>query len=180
MEVARAVLPRQTIATCDAGASRLLVVQKWESYGPREFLTSNGLGSMGFAIPGAMAAKLAHPDRPVVAFTGDGGAMMAIAEIQTAVKENLPIIVVVLDDEEIGLIRVKQELKGITRHGVAMGGIDWGTLARGMGAEGTTVSTENELQDALQVALKSNRTTVIGARIDPSGYVAQFNALREL
>jgi acetolactate synthase I/II/III large subunit len=180
MEVARAVLPRQTIATCDAGASRLLVVQKWESYGPREFLTSNGLGSMGFAIPGAMAAKLAHPDRPVVAFTGDGGAMMAIAEIQTAVKEDLPIIVVVLDDQEIGLIRVKQELKGITRHGVAIGGIDWGTLARGMGAEGTTVSTENELQDALQVALKSNRTTVIGARIDPSGYVAQFNALREL
>jgi acetolactate synthase I/II/III large subunit len=49
-----------------------------------------------------------------------------------------------------------------------------------MGAEGTTVSTENALQDALQVALKSNRTTVIGARIDPSGYVAQFNALREL
>ena len=58
MEVARAVLPRDTIATCDAGASRLLVVQKWEAYGPREFLTSNGLGSMGFAVPGAMAARL--------------------------------------------------------------------------------------------------------------------------
>ena len=85
MEVARAVLPRDTIATCDAGASRLLVVQKWEAYGPREFLTSNGLGSMGYAIPGALAARLAHPDRPVVAFTGDGGFLMAIAELQTAV-----------------------------------------------------------------------------------------------
>jgi acetolactate synthase-1/2/3 large subunit len=180
MEVARAVLPRDTVATCDAGASRLLVVQKWESYGPREFLTSNGLGSMGFAIPGALAAKLAFPDRPVVAFTGDGGAMMAIAEIQTAVKENLPIIVVVIDDQEIGLIRVKQELKGIARHGISVGGIDWEALAHGMGAEGTTVSTENGLQDALKVALKSKRTTIIGARIDPSGYVAQFNALREL
>ena len=180
MEVARGVLPRETIATCDAGASRLLVVQKWESYGPREFLTSNGLGSMGFAIPGALAARLAHPDRPVVAFTGDGGAMMAIAEIQTAVRENLPIIVVVLDDQEIGLIRIKQELKGIPRHGVAIGGIDWEKLANSMGADGTTVSTENGLQDALGHALKSGRTTVIGARIDPSGYVAQFNALREL
>src|SRR5690348_10887290 len=115
MEIARAVLPRDTIATCDAGASRLLVVQKWESYGPREFLTSNGLGSMGYAIPGALAARLAHPDRPVVAFTGDGGCMMAIAEIQTSVREKLPIVVVVLDDEEIGLIRVKQEIKGIPR-----------------------------------------------------------------
>ena len=52
MEVARAVLPRDTIATCDAGASRLLVVQKWQSYGPREFLTSNGLATMGYAMPG--------------------------------------------------------------------------------------------------------------------------------
>ena len=61
MEVARAMLPRNTIATCDAGASRLLVVQKWESYGPREFLTSNGLASMGYAVPGALAARMAIP-----------------------------------------------------------------------------------------------------------------------
>src|SRR6185437_9526865 len=63
VEVARAVLARDTIATCDAGASRLLIVQKWEAYGPREFLTSNGLASMGYAVPGALAARLAHPDR---------------------------------------------------------------------------------------------------------------------
>src|SRR5438477_322716 len=124
MEISRAVLPRETIATCDAGASRLLVVQKWQSYGPREFLTSNGLGSMGYAVPGALGARLAYPDRPVVAFTGDGGFLMAVAELQTSVRENLPIIVVVLDDQEIGLIRVKQEIKGIEPHGVHIGGID--------------------------------------------------------
>jgi acetolactate synthase-1/2/3 large subunit len=180
MEVARAVLPRDTIATCDAGASRLLVVQKWQSYGPREFLTSNGLGSMGYAVPGALGARLAHPDRPVVAFTGDGGFLMAVAELQTAVRENLPIIVVVLDDQQIGLIRVKQEIKGLPLHGVEVGGCDWEKLAQGFGAEGVTVDTENGLQDALGAALKSGKTTVIGVRIDGSGYVDQFNALREL
>lgn len=180
MEVARAALPRDTVATCDAGASRLLVVQKWQSYGPREFLTSNGLGSMGYAIPGALAARLAHPDRPVVAFTGDGGCLMAIAEIQTAVREKLPIIVVVLDDEEIGLIRVKQEIKGIPRHGIGIGGVDWEKVAQGLGADGTVVDTEAGLQSAITTALASGRTTIIGVRIDPSGYVAQFNALREL
>ena len=118
VEVARAVLPRDTIATCDAGASRLLVVQKWQAYGPREFLTSNGLGSMGYAVPGALGARLAHPDRPVVAFSGDGGFLMAVAELQTAQQEKLPIIVVVFDDQEIGLIRIKQEIKGIPLHGV--------------------------------------------------------------
>jgi acetolactate synthase-1/2/3 large subunit len=177
---ARAVLPRETIATCDAGASRLLVVQKWEAYGPREFLTTNGLGSMGFAIPGALGARLAHPDRPVVAFTGDGGFMMALAELQTSVREKLPIIVVVFDDEEIGLIRVKQEIKRIPVYGVKLGGIDWERLAQGFGADGTVVESENALTDALGAALRSERTTVIAAKIDPSGYVAQFNALREL
>jgi acetolactate synthase-1/2/3 large subunit len=180
MEVARAVLPRETVATCDAGASRLLIVQKWQSYGPREFLTSNGLGSMGYAVPGALGARLAYPNRPVVAFTGDGGFLMAVAELQTSVRENLPIIVVVLDDREIGLIRVKQEIKGIPLHGVSIGGCDWEKIANGFGADGTTVDTENGLQDALLAALKSGRTTVIGVSIDGSGYVAQFNALREL
>lgn len=180
MEVARAVLPRDTIATCDAGASRLLVVQKWQSYGPREFLTSNGLGSMGYAIPGALAARMAWPDRPVVAFTGDGGFMMAVAELQTAVREKLPITVVVLDDEEIGLIRVKQEIKGIDRYGVGIGGMDWESLARGFGAEGVTVTTENQLQDALLQARHTEQVTLIAAKIDGSGYVDQFNALREL
>jgi acetolactate synthase-1/2/3 large subunit len=180
MEVARAVLPRDTIATCDAGASRLLVVQKWEAYGPREFLTSNGLGSMGYAVPGALAARMAWPDRPVVAFTGDGGFLMTIAELQTAQRENLPIIVLVFDDQEIGLIRVKQEIKGIAPHGVKLGGVDWEKLAHSFGADGVTVDTEQGLGNALTAALQSGRTTVIGVQIDASGYVAQFNALREL
>lgn len=180
MEVARAVLPRETIATCDAGASRLLVVQKWESYGPREFLGSNGLGSMGYALPGAMAARMAHPDRPCVAFVGDGGFLMAVAELQTSVRENLPIIAVVFDDEEIGLIRVKQQLKQIPTYGVGIGGMHWDKLAEGFGADGVVVDTEQGLSNALSGALKSGRATVIGAKIDGSGYVDQFNALREL
>ena len=180
VECAREILPRDTIATCDAGASRLLVVQKWESYAPREFLTSNGLGSMGFAVPGALAARLARPDRPVVAFAGDGGLLMAVADIHTSVREKLPIIILVFDDGEVGLIRTKQSIKGIEPYGVHLGGIDWEHLARGFGANGTTVDTEAGLVSALGHALKSNETTVIGVKIDASGYVDQFNALREL
>jgi acetolactate synthase-1/2/3 large subunit len=180
VEVARAVLPRDTIATCDAGASRLLVVQKWQSYAPREFLTSNGLGSMGYAVPGALGARLAHPHRPIVAFTGDGGCLMALAELQTARQEQLPIIVVVFDDQEIGLIRVKQQIKGIPLHGVKLGGVDWEKLGQAFGADATSVDSEKGLAAALTAAQASGRTTLIAARIDASGYVAQFNALREL
>ena len=156
VEIARAVMPRNTVATCDAGASRLLVVQKWESYGPREFLTSNGLASMGYAVPGAMGARLAFPDRPILAFTGDGGLLMAIADLQTAWRENLPIIVLVFDDQEIGLIRVKQEIKGVPPHGVAIGGVDWEKLGQAFGADAVVVETEQALTNAL--APRSNRT----------------------
>jgi len=158
----------------------LLVVQKWESYGPREFLTSNGLASMGYAVPGAMGARLAFPDRPILAFSGDGGFLMAIADLQTAWRENLPIIVLVFDDQEIGLIRVKQEIKGVAAHGVHIGGVDWEKLGQAFGADAAVVETEQALTNALNAALKSNHTTIVAARIDPSGYVAQFNALREL
>ena len=105
---------------------------------------------------------------------------MAVAELQTSVRENLPIIVIVLDDEEIGLIRIKQELKGIPRYGVKLGGLDWEKIAQGFGADGIAVTTEQGLQAAIKNALQSGKTTVIAARIDSSGYVAQFNALREL
>jgi thiamine pyrophosphate-dependent acetolactate synthase large subunit-like protein len=77
---------------------------------------------------------------------------------------------------EIGLIRVKQEIKGIAAHGAQLGGIDWEKLAQSFGADGVTVETQQALANALQTALKSKRTTVIGVRIDASGYVAQFNA----
>ena len=105
---------------------------------------------------------------------------MAVAELQTSVKENLPIIVVVFDDEEIALIRIKQALKGIPRYGVGIGGLNWEALAQGFGADGVVVDTAHKLGDALTAALKTGRTTLIAARIDGSGYIDQFNALREV
>jgi acetolactate synthase-1/2/3 large subunit len=105
---------------------------------------------------------------------------MAVAELQTARRENLPIIVLVFDDQEIGLIRIKQEIKKIPRHGVKLGGIDWEKLGHAFGADAAVVEHEAALGDALSAALKSGRTTLIAARIDASGYVDQFNALREL
>jgi acetolactate synthase-1/2/3 large subunit len=180
MEAVVDVTPRDTVATCDAGASRLLVVQKWKSHGERNFLTSNGLGTMGYAIPGALAARIARPQSPVIAFAGDGGFLMAVAELQTSVKENLPIIVVVFDDEEIALIRIKQAIKGVKKYGVDIGGLNWESLAHGFGADGVVVDSASKLADAIQAAIKSGRTTLVVARIDGSGYIDQFNALREV
>ena len=176
-EVARGILPRDTIATCDVGASRLFSVPKWPVYAPRDYLVSNGIASMGFALPAAMAARMASATRPVIAFTGDGSFMMAIAELHTCVKENLPVIILVQDNASLGVMSLKQDLKGVPRCGTLLGGIDWELLARTFGADGVIVDTENALGDALSAALKSNRTTVIAARMDPSGYIEQYKAM---
>jgi acetolactate synthase-1/2/3 large subunit len=90
------------------------------------------------------------------------------------------LIVLVFDDQEIALIRVKQEIKGVPPHGVQIGGVDWEKLGHAFNADAVVVETEQALANALKAALKTNRTTIIAARIDGSGYVAQFNALREL
>ncbi len=176
-EIARAVFPRDTIATCDVGASRLFSVPKWPVYSPRDYLVSNGIATMGFSLPAALGARMAHPKRPVVAFTGDGSFMMAIAELHTSVREKLPVIVLVQDNASLGVMSLKQELKGVPRCGTQLGGIDWERLALSFGAEGTIVDTENGLSDALSTALQSNRTTVIAARMDPAGYIEQYKAM---
>ena len=120
------------------------------------------------------------PINPWVAFTGDGGFYLAVAELQTAAVEKLPIIVLVFDDSEISLIRVKQEVKGFPRFGVDMGGTDWVKMAQGFGADGYVADNEHALGDALKAALKSKRSSVVVAKIDSSCYLEQFNALREV
>ena len=110
-----------------------------------------------WVMPFRSGRAIVHPTRPVVAFTGDGGFLMAVAELQTAVREKLPIIILVFDDGEIGLIRTKQSIKGVDPYGVHLGGLDWEHLARGFGANGVTVDTENGLTDALQAAINSMR-----------------------
>lgn len=176
-DVARSVLPRNTVASVDMGASRLIGAHLWNVYRPREFLVSSGLATMGYALPAAMAARMVYPDQPVVAFCGDGGFLMAVAELQTAVRENLPVTVVVLDDGELGAMRVRQDIKGLHRSGTQLGGFDWEAMARGFGAEGVVVDSEKALGDALLAAHAKPQVTLIAAKIDASGYVAQFKAM---
>lgn len=172
--------PADAIVTCDAGAHRLLVSQLWPSQQPSSFLTSNGLATMGYSVAAGIGAKMAAPSRPVIVFSGDGGFLMQCQELATAVREGTPVVVIVFDDQAISLIRVKQELKGLPEVGVSLSATDYKALAQGLGADGVNVSDVDELHDAVGSALDSGRTTLIGARIDPSGYPEQFAALRDM
>ena len=107
----RNALPKEGILTLDVGAHLHLAGQQWKTSSPEKLLMTNGWSSMGFGVPAAIAAKLCHPDLPVACLTGDGGFRMMAGEMATAKQLNLPIVFIVIKDNSLSLIRIKQDKK---------------------------------------------------------------------
>jgi acetolactate synthase-1/2/3 large subunit len=166
----RDLVPRDAILTVDTGAHKLLIGQIWRCYQPRTYVVSHGLSTMGHALPAALAAKLEHPNRPVMAVTGDGGLAMVLSELETASRLRLPIVVVVLSDRGLHLIRMHQERKGYQASGVDFGPIDFAGIAAGFGCNGVLALTWTDLDTAIAAALGADRPTVIEVPIDPADY----------
>jgi acetolactate synthase-1/2/3 large subunit len=170
----RAVFPRDTIATIDTGSHRILINHVWQSYEPRRLLQSNGLGSMGYALPAAIAAKLLFPQRPVLAMTGEAGLDMVIGEMALLDKHKLPITIVVFRDDTLSLIKLKQERMQLAETGVRTGSPDYALIAQAYGGTGVVVEDLASLKRAAHAALASARFTLIEARIDPAEYRRQM------
>ena len=176
---ARACAPPETIAAVDAGAHMLVAMPLWEVPEPRRLLVSSGLATMGYALPAAIAAALCAPRAPVVAFTGDGGLGMTLAEIETAVRLSLRVIVIVFNDAALSLIRLKQKPAGQGgEDAVRYRPVSFAAAAAAMGAAGAAVSTERDLAAALADALRRPGPTVIDASVDPAAYPAVMDLSR--
>jgi acetolactate synthase-1/2/3 large subunit len=166
----RAGLPPEAIATVDSGAHRILLSQMWQCPEPRTLLQSSGLCTMGCALPLSMGVKIAAPDRPVVAFAGDAGALMVAGELSTAAELNLPVILIVFVDASLGLIEMKQRQRHQANAGVDFGHHDFAALAGAFGGYGMKVDNRSDLRVALETALKENRFSIIAAEIDRRAY----------
>src|SRR5256885_6018834 len=108
----RGVLHEDSLVSVDVGFNKSVSIQCWPAYAPRTFFMSNGLSSMGYGLPAAIGLKLAHPDRPVTCVLGDGGFAMTMAELETAKRLRLSVIVVVLADDALSQIHAGQEPTG--------------------------------------------------------------------
>ena len=179
VSVVRAHVPRETVVTVDAGAHMLAVMPLWEVTEPRRLLISSGLATMGFALPAAIAAALCAPARLVVAFTGDGGLGMTLAEIETAARLRLRIAVVVFNDGALSLIKIKQRSAGQGgAEAVDFGPVSYARAAQALGAAAAAVSTEKELTAALSAASGRDGPTVIDVQVDPAAYPAIMDLSR--
>jgi acetolactate synthase-1/2/3 large subunit len=166
----RDLLAADGILAVDVGAHTHLVAQLWDPLGPANLLVSNGWSSMGFAIPAAIAAKRVCPDRQVVACTGDGGYLMMVGEINTAVRLGLRVIFVVLRDRYLSLIRVKQARRRFTASGVQLYGDTYRPSDTLFGAPVVVAETDAAFRSAFAQALSASGPVVIEAVVDPSEY----------
>jgi acetolactate synthase-1/2/3 large subunit len=174
----RELLPRDTLLATDVGSIKSITTQAWTSFAPLEFFESNGLSAMGYSFPAAMAARLEFPERPILCTIGDGGFGMTHAEIETCVREELPFVTVVYNDEGLSLIDVAQRNRGYPSYGVRYGPVDFAAVAAGLGAWARRVETLDALEAAVKEGLRLRRPVVIDAVVDPTEYAAQHPRAR--
>jgi acetolactate synthase-1/2/3 large subunit len=163
----RRELTPDTITVTDGGnfagwPARFL---RWNS--PGSFLGPTS-GAMGYGLPAAMGAKLARPRSPVVAFIGDGGFLMTGTELETAVREDIPVVAIVYDNGQYGTIKMHQlHDYPETTVGTNLGRVDFAMFARSLGAEGITVRDDSEFPTAFREALAAERPAVLHLHVDP-------------
>ncbi|UVT17909.1 MAG: acetolactate synthase large subunit [Nitrospira sp.] len=162
----RAALGPDDIVICDVGAHKLWMARMFPCDAPNSCIISNGFAAMGIGVPGAIAAKLLFPQRRIVAVTGDGGFLMNSQELETAVRLELPIVILVWRDDGYGVIRWKQQLRYGRTSGVEFTNPDFVRFAQSFGAAGYRVKDLSELRSILREALEANVPAVIDCPID--------------
>ncbi|MFW5956966.1 MAG: biosynthetic-type acetolactate synthase large subunit [Natronomonas sp.] len=169
VEVLDAATPDDTIVTTGVGQHQMWACQYWTYTNPRTWVSSHGLGTMGYGVPAAIGAKVAAPDKEVVCFDGDGSFLMTSQGLSVAVRDDLDITIVVLNNAAIGMVRQWQDAFFEERHMASE--YPWvpefDKLAEAYGARGFRIDAYDEVADVVEAALEYDGPSVIDAHIDP-------------
>ncbi|MEM1581892.1 MAG: biosynthetic-type acetolactate synthase large subunit [Candidatus Bathyarchaeia archaeon] len=186
MAEVRRILPNDAIITTEVGQNQMWAALYLKVYKPRTFISSGGLGTMGFGFPAALGAKVACPDVPVVDIAGDGSFIMTEQDLASSVAWKIPVTVIILNNSVLGMVAQWQRLFYNRRYSaVHLKSIpDFAKLAEAYGAQGLRVQSIEEFKNALKMAMNSDVTTVIDVPISPEENVFPMvppgNDLRDL
>jgi len=167
-------VPADTIVTTDVGSHKYLFGQFWPSRDPDTFWMSNGLSGMAYGLSAAIGAKLAHPERPVLAAVGDGGFSMNAQELETAERVGAPFITVVLEDHSYSLIKLAQENRQLKPYRMDFGPIDTVKMAEACGVASLRTSDPEVLAAAVRRAVADNTSLVVGVPVHYADYRKLF------
>lgn len=176
----RAALGRSDVVLVDTGATKMWMARLYPTYERNTCLISNGLSTMSFALPGALGVKLAQPQSKVLAVVGDGAFLMNSQEIETAVRERIPLVVLIWEDGGYGLIEWKMDLELGAHYYVKFANPDVVTYAESFGAKGYRISHADELLPTLRAALDDDGVSLISCPVDYSENLRLTNRLGEL
>jgi len=172
IDAVRRALPRDGILSFDVGAHTHQIASQWDAFAPKTFQITNGWSSMGFGLPGAIAAKLARPQAPVVCLIGDGCFQMTCGEVAVAKRLGMTLPIVVLDDRWLALIKVKQLRRQFALYGTELQAEEYREPpAHYFGVPALGVRSADELEKAVRTALAAAGPTVIEAVVDSEHYV---------
>lgn len=164
----RKVLRRDDILISDVGAHKMWIARFYPAYEENTVIISNGFASMGFAIPAAISAKLLYPEKQVIAGVGDGGFLMSLCEINTAIRLGLNFVCVIFNDGGYGLIEWKEKLKYHKDFFIRFNNPDFVKLAESFGAKGYRVTSDDELLPILKDALNQKGPAIVDCPVDYS------------
>ena len=173
----RESLDAKDIVTLDNGVYKIWFARNYECYAPNTLLLDNALATMGAGLPSAMAAKQLNPDRKVVSVNGDGGFLMNSQELETAVRMNLDLVVIILNDSAYGMIKWKQEGVGFENFGLDFKNPDLVQYANSFGATGHRATSYENFQEILNTALNGKGVHVIDLPVDYSLNHSSLNVL---
>jgi acetolactate synthase I/II/III large subunit len=176
----REALGRGDVVLVDTGATKMWMARLYPTYERNTCLISNGLSTMGFALPGALGVKLAQPESRVLAVVGDGAFLMNSQEIETAVRERIPLVVLIWEDGGYGLIEWKMDLELGEHYYVKFGNPDIVKYAESFGANGYRINSAEELLPTLKAALEEDGVSLICCPVDYSENLRLTDRLGEL
>src|SRR5258708_15275738 len=172
MDGVRRALRREGLIAFDVGAHTHQIARQWSAHAPKSFHITNGWSSMGFGLPGAIAAKLAQPEAPVVCLLGDGCFQMTCGEVATAKRLGITLPIVVLDDRWLALIKVKQIRRQLPLYGTELQAEPYREPpAHYFGVPALAANSPDALEQAVKKALAAKGPTVIEAVVDSDHYV---------
>ena len=174
IEITRAVLPADGVLFSETGAYIAMLEHLWGVDDPNTYWGTAGGRTMGLTLPAILGAKLAKPDMLAAGIGGDGSLLMRLGELETFARSGVAVPLIIINDQALGTMKSRQKSRVMPEYALDFHAVDFAGIATACGLRGVTVSTPEQFESELKVAMDADRTTLIDARVDPQAYQDSF------
>ena len=174
IEITRAVLPVEGVLFSETGAYIAMLEHLWQVEAPNTYWGTTGGRTMGLTVPAILGAKLAKPEMLAVGIGGDGSLLMRLGELETFARAGVAVPLIIINDQALGTMKSRQKSRGMPEYALDFHSVDFAGIATACGLRGVTVSTPEQFESELGLAMDADQTTLIDARVDSQAYQDSF------